>query len=246
MTSAAPASLAHAAPGRGCRVLVVEDEQTIARNLVEYLEASGHPVDIAYDGPAALLQLARHTFDVVVLDLGLPRLDGQQVLQQMRAHLGLATPVLVLTARDALASKQACFEAGADDYLLKPFALAEVAWRVQALHRRASGQMVSECLRAGPLSLDRRTREVRVNQTLARLTPRSMQLLELLMRDPGRVVPRTELEQALWPDDSPDSDALRSQIHLLRRALAAAGYDGLDTVHGVGWRLAIAAPGAPS
>lgn len=246
MSSIAPMPVALAASGRGCRVLVVEDEHTIARNLVEYLEARGHPVDIAYDGPAALLQLAQHTFDVVVLDLGLPRLDGQQVLQQMRARLGLNTPVLVLTARDALASKQACFEAGADDYLLKPFALAEVAWRVLALHRRARGQVVSECLRAGPLSLDRRTREVRVGETLVRLTPRSMQVLELLMRDPGRVMPRTEMEQALWPDDPPDSDALRSQIHLLRRALAAAGYEGLDTVHGVGWRLSVDAPGAPA
>ena len=228
----------------GCQVLVVEDEQTIARNLVEYLEARGHRVDIAYDGPAALLQLAQHTFDVVVLDLGLPRLDGEQVLQQLRHQLGLNTPVLVLTARDALASKQACFEAGADDYLVKPFALAEVALRVQALHRRASGQVVSDLLRAGSLTLDRRTRQVRVGAQPVRLTPRAMQILERLMRDPGRVVTRAEFALSLWPDDPPDSDALRSQIHLLRRALSAAGHEALETVHGVGWRLAVDSAGA--
>ena len=227
-----------AAPAAPCQVLVVEDEQTIARNLVDYLEAQGHQVDIAYDGPAALQQLARQTFDVVLLDLGLPRLDGQQVLAQMRQTLGLATPVLVLTARDALNSKQACFEAGADDYLIKPFSLAEVAMRVQALHRRASGRVVADVLRAGALRLDRRTREVHAGPQLLKLAPRTLQILEHLMRDPGRLVTRAELEGALWPDGLPDSDALRSQIHLLRRALATAGQEAvLETVHGVGWRL---------
>jgi DNA-binding response OmpR family regulator len=220
-----------------CHVLVVEDDQTIARNLVEYLEARGHRVDVAYDGPAALLQLGQQTFDVVVLDIGLPRLDGQQVLQQMRRRLGLATPVLVLTARDALASKQACFEAGADDYVVKPFSLAEVALRMGALHRRARGQVNGEVLHAGPLRLDRRSHEVFVGDTPVRLPPRGLQILERLMLDPGRVVPRAELEAALWPDDPPDGDALRSQIHLLRRALSQAGYEGVETRPGLGWRL---------
>ena len=225
-------------PSAACQVLVVEDDQTIARNLVEYLEAQGHQVDMAYDGAAALQQLARRTFDVVLLDLGLPRLGGQQVLQQMRHGLGLHTPVLVLTARDALASKQACFEAGADDYLVKPFSLAEVALRVRALHRRASGQVVADVLRAGPLRLDRRSREVHVGDQPVRLAPRGLQILARLMRDPGRVVTRAELEAELWPEGPPDSDALRSQIHLLRRALAVPGHAlALETVHGIGWRL---------
>lgn len=221
-----------------CHVLVVEDDQTIACNLVEYLEAQGHVVDIAYDGAAALQQLGRRTYDVLLLDLGLPRLDGQQVLQQLRHTLGLHTPVLVLTARDAMASKQACFEAGADDYLVKPFSLAEVALRVQALHRRASGQVVADVLRAGALRLDRRTRAVHLGEQPIKLAPRGMQILERLMRDPGRVVTRAELEAELWPEGPPDSDALRSQIHLLRRALAVPGQAlALETVHGIGWRL---------
>lgn len=232
-----------------CHVLVVEDEQTIARNLVDYLETQGHTVDVAYDGAAALRHLQQQTVDVMVLDLGLPRLDGHQLLHEMRQRMGLATPVLVLTARDGLGSKQAAFDAGADDYLVKPFALAEVQMRVLALHRRAGGAVAGELLRAGPLTLDRRTREVRVAEQPVRLTPRGMQILDRLMRDPGRVVTRTEMEAALWPADPPDSDALRSQIHLLRRALAQAGHDGLETVHGVGWRLrpeAAAQPGMPA
>lgn len=229
---------APAAPSSACRILVVEDERTIAANLVEYLEAHGHQVDSAHDGPAAMARLSSDTYDVIVLDLGLPRADGMRVLSHLRATLGTATPVLVLTARDALASKLDSFAAGADDYLTKPFALAEVQTRVAALHRRASGAVVaSGVLRAGALRLDRRTREVRVGGTPAHLTPRGMRLLELLMRDPGRVVARAEIEAALSPGDAPEPGALRSQIHLLRRALARAGYEGLETVHGVGYRL---------
>jgi len=224
-------------PGAACRVLVVEDEQAIALNVVEYLEARGHTVEVAYDGAAALVALSQASFDVIVLDLGLPRVQGLEVLQQLRFRAGVQTPVLVLTARDTLGSKQAAFDAGADDYLVKPFALAELAMRVQALHRRSRPQSEAPRLGAGPLQLDRRTREVTVNGEVVRLSPRGLAILERLLRDPGRLVSRAELEQAVWGDDPPDSDALRSQIHLLRRALQAAGYDGLETRHGLGWRL---------
>lgn len=226
------------------RVLIVEDDRTIVGNLVEYLEARGLAVDSAHDGAAALARLASDTYDVIVLDLGLPRADGLHVLQQLRRRLAVATPVLVLTARDALASKAEAFELGADDYVVKPFALAEIEMRIRALHRRARGASVEDVRRAGPLALDRRTREVCVGSVPLKLAPRGMQILELLLQDPGRVVTRAELEAALWPHDQPTSDALRSQIHLLRQALAQAGYDGLETVHGVGYRLRTEAPGS--
>ena len=230
--------------GSACRVLIVEDERTIAGNVVEYLESRGHPVDVAYDGPAAIARLSSETYDVIVLDLGLPRTNGLQVLRHLRSTLGVATPVLVLTARDQLENKLESFAAGADDYLIKPFSLAELHTRIAALHRRASGAVVMSVVRAGALELDRRTRTVSVNGIALRLMPQSMRILELLLRDPGRMVTRAEFEAVLWPDDPPESDALRSQIHLLRRALVQAGYQGLETVHGVGYRLRCERAGA--
>jgi DNA-binding response OmpR family regulator len=231
-------------PALACRVLVVEDDRTILANLVEYLEAHGRSVDVAHDGQAAITRVTSDAYDVIVLDLGLPRADGHKVLTHLRRTLGIATPVLVLTARDALSSKLESFDAGADDYLTKPFALAEVERRIAALHRRATGALVLDVLRAGPLRMDRRTGAVFVGTVPVRLMPRSMQLLELLMRDPGRLVTRGEIETALWPDGAPGTELLRSQIHLLRRALSQAGYDGLETVHGVGYRLRDAAAAA--
>jgi DNA-binding response OmpR family regulator len=221
-----------------CQLLVVEDDATILANLVEYLELQGHQVDVAYDGQAAQHRLAARTYDVVILDLGLPRADGQAVLHYLRNTLGLATPVLVLTARDALASKLDTLALGADDYLVKPYALAEVAMRVQVLQRRARGTVVSDLLQAGSLRLDRRQRVAYVHNQPLHLMPRSMQILEALLLDPGRVVTRRALENLLWPDEEVGADALRSQIHLLRKALSQAGYDGLETVHGIGYCLA--------
>jgi DNA-binding response OmpR family regulator len=219
------------------KILVVEDELTIAGNLVQYLELRGHRADVAYDGPAAMLRLAAEGWDVIVLDIGLPRPDGLQVLHHLRNRLLLATPVLILTARGELDAKMRGFSMGADDYLQKPFALAEVEARVQALHRRSSGNVVPRALDWGELRLDRRTRQVSVAGKNLKLMPRSMQLLERLIQDPGEVVRREELERLLWPEGEPPADALRGQVYLLRRALSEAGYDGLETVHGVGFRL---------
>lgn len=244
MTRTTPVAGADPTLGGGCRVLIVEDEPTLAANLHEFLSRRGFEVDLAHDGVAALDRLGAQSFDTLVLDLGLPRLGGTQVLDALRRALGVATPVLVLTARDGLGEKLDAFGLGADDYLVKPVALAEVAARLAALHRRARGDVVDDERTAGPLRLDRRRREVWVGEVPVRLMPMSMKLLERLMREPGRIVQRIELEAALWPDDLPDGDPLRSQVHLLRRALAGAGFHGLETVHGVGWRI-VAAPDTP-
>ncbi len=221
----------------GPKVLVVEDEMTIAANLHQYLEIRGFLVDLAYDGQAAIARISAESYDVILLDIGLPRADGFQVLEALRRRLLLATPVLLLTARGELDTRLQGFEHGADDFLVKPFALAEVEARLLALHRRATGAVVSQESRAGNLRLDRRTRAVHVGDQPVRLMPRSMLILERLMRDPGEVVGRRELEHLLWPDDDGPPDALRSQVYLLRRALSEAGYDGFETVHGVGFRL---------
>lgn len=224
-------------PGDGIKVLIVEDEMSLAANLHDFLAMRGFIVDLAYDGLAASARVAAETFDLIVLDLGLPRADGFHVLATLRGKLLRETPVLILTARGELESRLKGFEAGADDYLPKPFALAEVEARLLALHRRATGAIVDKESRLGALRLDRRTRDVHVGDHPVRLMPRAMLLLERLMRAPGEVVSRRELERLLWPDEDAAPDALRSQVYLLRRALSEAGYDGLETVHGVGFRL---------
>lgn len=219
------------------KVLVVEDDLTIASNLVDYLSLRGHSVDVAYDGQAAVQRLGRETQDVILLDLGLPRADGFDVLSAARQRLMLATPILVLTARDALESRLQAFALGADDFVSKPFSLAEVAARVEALHRRATGAVVATLSRAGALTFDRRTRVAAVDGRRVHLMPMSALILERLMRDPGELVRRQELERLLWPDDDAPPEALRGQVYLLRKALSDAGFNALETVHGVGFRL---------
>lgn len=225
-----------------CRLLIVEDDATIVGNLFTWFEAKGYVVDAAYDGRSALHRLSTETVDVIILDIGLPGVDGMTVLHRLRTELDLTTPVLLLTARDTLADKLDGFSRGADDFVTKPFALAEVEARVQALHKRARGAVGNPVRQVGELRYDARQREVRVAGRLVHLTPKSVQLLEVMLRDPGRVVPRAELEHAVWGDDLPERDALRSQLHLLRKALADAGFDGIETVHGVGVRLRATAP----
>ncbi|OZI71711.1 response regulator transcription factor [Bordetella genomosp. 12] len=219
------------------RVLIVEDNLTIAGNLYDYLQGQGFTPDIAYDGHAALAMLQRQEFDAVVLDIGLPGKDGYAVLHALRQELRKPVPVLVLTARDGLEDKLAGFSHGADDYLTKPFALAEVKARLLALIQRARRSVVDAVYRYGPLALDSRSREVSVQGKPVHLARKSVLIVEMLLRDPGKVVSRETLENALWGDEPPASDALRSQVHLLRRALAEAGFDGIETVHGTGWRL---------
>jgi DNA-binding response OmpR family regulator len=223
--------------GRATRILVVEDDLQIASNLHTFLDREGFAVDNVYNGEAALHRCSVERFDLVVLDLGLPGVDGLTFLQRLRGELRASTPVLVVSARSELYDKLAGFEHGADDYLTKPFALAEVGARVRALLNRAGGGVVDAVLRFGPVELDRGTGEVRVGGALVHLTPKAAQLLELLLRKPGQLLRRQAIEAALWPDASPQADALRSQTHTLRKALAEHGFDGVETVHGVGLRL---------
>ncbi|HET9033170.1 MAG TPA: response regulator transcription factor [Dokdonella sp.] len=223
------------------RLLIVEDDPTIAGNLFAFFESRGFSVDAAYDGHNALHRLTVDAFEAVILDVGLPSVDGLTVLHRMRNELGLDVPVLLLTARDEIGDKLAGFARGADDYVTKPFVLVEVEARVRALIARASGRVSAPLKRCGPLSLDPRRHELQVDGVAVKLTPKGWSILDVLMRDPGRVVPRGELERALWGDDPPETDALRSQVHLLRKALAEAGFDGIETIHGIGFRLIVAA-----
>ena len=229
---------ASAAQPAGARVLIIEDDFGIASNLQTFLSLRGFAVDAVYSGQAALHRCSVDRFDVILLDVGLPGLDGLTFLRRLRNELRAATPVLIISARNELADKLAGFAHGADDYLTKPFALAEVEARMRALlNRSGAGSVVDPVLRFDSVELDRERGEVRVAGNVVKLTPKAAQLLELLLRKPGQLVRRAAIEAALWPDAPPQADALRSQTHALRRALAEHGFDGVETVHGVGLRL---------
>ncbi len=219
------------------RVLLVENDFTVAQNLYGYLELKGFAPDAAYDGHAALGLLETGEFDAVILDIGLPGLDGYGVLQAIRKSRHADLPVLMLTARGQLEDKLGAFELGADDYLVKPFALAEVEARLRVMLRHASGGYQELIPEFAGIAYDAATQSVRVRGKAVHLTRKSLLILELLLRHAGRLVPRRRLEQALWPDEPPSDEALRSQMHLLRKALQEAGYDGIETVHGQGWKL---------
>jgi DNA-binding response OmpR family regulator len=220
------------------RILIIEDDRSIATNVYDFLCARGHTVDAAADGVTGLHLAVTQPFDAIVLDIGLPGMDGMRVCQKLRNEAHSDTPVLILTARDTLQDKLKGFEHGADDYLVKPFALKELEARLTALHKRSSGRVTDKVLTAGDLTLDPRSLIVRFAGADVKLPPKCIRLVELMIAQPGRVFSRAELEQAVWGDAQETSDTLRSHMHLLRRALVdAGGYDPLETVHGLGYRL---------
>ncbi len=220
------------------RVLIIEDDPAIAANLYDFLEARGHVVDAAADGVTGLHLAVAGKFDAIVLDLGLPGMDGVTLCRKLRDEARNDTPVLVLTARDTLEDKLEGFARGADDYLVKPFALKEVEARLAALHKRRLGNVAQRVLAAGELTLDPQTLMIRFHGRDVKLPPKCIRLLETLMAQPRRVYSRSELEAAVWGKEQETSDTLRSHMHVLRRELArAGGYDPIENVHGLGYRL---------
>jgi len=220
------------------RVLIIEDDPVIAANLYDFLEGKGHGVDAAADGVTGLHLAVTGNFDTIVLDLGLPGMDGMTVCRKLREEASKDTPVLMLTARDTLEDKLEGFARGADDYLVKPFALREVEARLIALHKRHTGRVTSSTLTSGELSLDPRTLLIRFRGKEVKLPPKCIRLLETLMTEPRRVFSRRELESSVWGEEQETSDTLRSHMYVLRRELAqAGGYDPVENVHGLGYRL---------
>jgi DNA-binding response OmpR family regulator len=220
------------------RILIIEDDRSISTNLYDFLTARGHAVDAAADGVTGLHLAITEPFDSIVLDIGLPGMDGIKVCSKLRNDAQVDTPVLMLTARDTLEDKLRGFDCGADDYLVKPFALKEIEARLNALHKRSARRVTAKVLVAGDLTLDPRTLSIRFVGADVKLPPKCIKLLELLMSEPGRVFSRSDLEHAVWGDAQETSDTLRSHMHLLRRALAEGGhYDPIETVHGLGYRL---------
>jgi len=219
-------------------ILIIEDDMAIAANLYDFLESHGHSVDAAADGAVGLHLAATQQFDAILLDLGLPGMNGLALCHKLRNELRIDTPILMLTARDTLEDKLTGFEHGADDYLVKPFALKEVEARLSALHKRHSGRVASRMLEVGNLSYDPKTFSIRFENKDVKLPPKCVRLLALMMSEPGRVFSRKELESEAWEDTQETSDTLRSHMHVLRRALSrVGGYDPIETVHGIGYCL---------
>lgn len=218
-------------------VLLVEDHADLAANLGEFLDARGEVVDYAADGLTGLHLASTQSYDAIVLDLGLPGIDGLTLCRRLREAGTGDVPVLMLTARDTEQHKLAGFDAGADDYLTKPFSLPELHARLQALVRRTKGR--AQQLRVGDLVLDLRTHSTRRGDRRLVLRPAEVRLLEILMRAAPAVVTRRDVERQLWGNEPPESDAaLRGHVHALRQAIEAQGQPRLlHTLHGVGYRL---------
>ncbi|MCO5092559.1 response regulator transcription factor [Bosea sp. (in: a-proteobacteria)] len=213
------------------RLLVVEDDKDLNRQIVTALENAGYAVDKAFDGEEGLYLGENEPYDAVILDLGLPKVDGVAVLQGWR-RAGKVMPVLILTARDRWSDKVGGFDAGADDYVVKPFHIEELLARVRALLRRAAGHATSE-LTCGPVRLDTRASRVVVDGNPVRLTSHEYRLLSYLLHHQGRVVSRTELVEHLYDQDfDRDSNTIEVFVGRLRKKL---GVEIIETVRGLGY-----------
>lgn len=219
------------------RVLIIEDNRDIAASIYDYLEDLGYTMDAAGDGVTGLHLAVTNDYDVIILDLGLPGIDGIDLCRRLRKDAQRATPVLMLTARDSLENKLEGFDSGADDYLVKPFALQELAARVKVLSDRV-GRALTPQLQVGDLTLNLDAHEVNRAGKRINLNPTTFKLLTYMMQNPHRVIKREELEHAVWHDDPPDSDALRTHLSNLRHAIDKPfDHPLLHTVRGFGYRL---------
>lgn len=220
-------------------ILLVEDNRGISEMVGEFLERRGYGLDYASDGVTGLHLAVSNSYDVIILDLMLPGMDGLELCRKLRADAKKSTPVLMLTARDTLDDKLTGLDAGADDYLVKPFEIRELEARVRALIRRDRRQVSAEVLKVGDLVLDTATlRLTRGGQELT-VSPIGLKLLGILMRESPRVVSRRDIEREVWGDLLPDSDTLRSHLYNLRKIIDKPFQRPLlHTIHSAGYRLA--------
>jgi len=219
------------------RVLLIEDDATLGELVRRGLEASGYQVTWELDGDQGYERAASAAFDAVILDLMLPGLDGITLLTGLR-QAGVRTPVLCLTARGTVADRVAGLDAGADDYLTKPFAFEELLARLRAVLRRPADLIVPEVLTCGNLLLWPADRRVTVGGGSAEVPPREFDLLEYLLRNRGRTLPRDLIADRIWGDDNPRANVVDATVSRLRRRLGAAGWDGrIAAVSGLGYRL---------
>ena len=219
-------------------LLLIEDHRDIAEMIAEYFELRGYTVDHAADGVTGLHLAVSNRYDVIVADVMMPRIDGITLCRKLREDARLDTPLLMLTARDTIDDKLAGLDAGADDYLVKPFEIRELEARIRTLLRRHRGVPGRDTLRVGDLSLDTATLTVTRAGTSIKLMPIGIKLLTILMRASPKVVSRQQLEHEVWGDLLPDSDTLRSHLYALRRAIDKPfGRSLLHTLPGLGYRI---------
>lgn len=219
-------------------VLIVEDNRDLAANIADYLEAKGYLVDVAMDGVTGLHLAVTQPHDVIILDLMLPGIDGLTLCRRLRQDAQSTVPVLMLTARATLDDKAAGFGEGADDYLVKPFELRELDLRLRALTRRVHAGGTRRRLQVADLMFDLDTYAVQRAGRPVTLPALSLKILELLMKRAPGVVWRRDIEQTVWGDSPPDSDALRVHMHTLRSAIDPPGLPPLlHTLRGVGYQL---------
>jgi DNA-binding response OmpR family regulator len=220
-------------------VLLVEDNRNISEMVGEYLEGRGFEVDFAADGLDGYRLATENSYDVIVLDLMLPRMDGIEVCKRLREEARKSTPILMLTARDTLDEKLTGLSAGADDYLTKPFAIQELEARLRVLIRRERRQDGSEVVKVGELLLDTDSLRATRGGTELQLSPIALKLLTILMRESPRVVSRQDIEREIWGNSLPDSDTLRSHLYNLRKVIDKP-FDKplLHTVQSAGYRVA--------
>lgn len=217
------------------RILVIEDDRNLNRQLVEALKSADYVVDRAFDGEEGCFFGDTESYDAVVLDLGLPKMDGISIIEHWRQNSRLM-PVLILTARDRWSDKVAGIDAGADDYVAKPFHMEEVLARLRALIRRASGHASSEIV-CGSVVLDTKTARVTVNGKMVKLTSLEFALLSYLMHHQGEIVSRTDLTEHLYDQDfDKDSNTIEVFVGRLRKKL---GVDVIETIRGMGYRLRV-------
>lgn len=220
-------------------ILLVEDDFDLAGNLIDYFQGRGYQVTYARNGGIALHELVDHSFDLIILDVNLPGIDGFSLCSRLRREDGLAIPILMLTAASTLEDRLVGFDAGADDYLIKPFELKELEARIYALLRRSVRQVLkSETVRYGELSLDPSQFQAYYGGKRLELTTMGFRILLQLAKAAPSIVTRDELELALWRGEPPGSDALRSHIFTIRKELSSHG-SGVElvTVRGVGYKI---------
>ena len=219
-------------------ILLIEDHSDIAEMVIAYLENRGFTVDYAADGVTGLHLAVSNHYDAIVLDLMLPGMDGLSVCSKLRKEARRDTPVIMLTARDTLDDKITGLDIGADDYLIKPFAIKELEARLLSLIRRSRGEIAHELLQIGDLTVDTSTLEVKRDGLTLTLTPIAYKILITLMRASPAVVSRRELEREVWGDILPDSDTLRSHLYNLRKIIDKPFEQQLlHTIQGSGYKV---------